>query len=331
MLTRIFCLTAALVLLSSHSLADPGTRPDSHAPIGVMGEHTHKSGEWMLSYRYMRMNMDGNRIDDSRVSDSRVLEDFIATPTQMSMEMHMLGAMYAPNDDLTLMIMLPYVRKEMDHINRMGRRFSTESEGIGDISLSGIYTLYRQQHRQLMLNLGISLPTGSTDERDDTPVRDDAKLPYPMQLGSGTYDLISGLTYRNQFGHYSWGSQVKATLRTGRNDEGYRLGHKYQLNYWLARTLNAQTSISARLSAERVENIRGLDPELNPAFIPTADPDLRAGDTLSLLLGVNLLAPTGYFKGHRLALELGAPLYQNLDGPQLETDFTLTLGWQKAF
>lgn len=38
-----------------------GARPDGHAPIGVMGDHTHKTGEWMFSYRYMQMHMDGNR------------------------------------------------------------------------------------------------------------------------------------------------------------------------------------------------------------------------------------------------------------------------------
>ena len=34
-------------------------RADGHAPIGVMGDHLHKRGEWMLSYRFMRMNMEG--------------------------------------------------------------------------------------------------------------------------------------------------------------------------------------------------------------------------------------------------------------------------------
>jgi hypothetical protein len=34
---------------------------------------------------------------------------------------------------------------------------------------------------------------------------------------------------------------------------------------------------------------------------------------------------------HRLALELGAPIYQDLNGPQMETDWMLTVGWQKAF
>jgi hypothetical protein len=39
----------------------------------------------------------------------------------------------------------------------------------------------------------------------------------------------------------------------------------------------------------------------------------------------------GPLHGHRFALELGRPVYQDLDGPQLENDWLLTVGWQLAF
>ena len=38
-----------------------GGGASSHAPIGVMGEHMHKKGEYMLSYRFSHMQMKGNR------------------------------------------------------------------------------------------------------------------------------------------------------------------------------------------------------------------------------------------------------------------------------
>jgi len=38
----------------------------------------------------------------------------------------------------------------------------------------------------------------------------------------------------------------------------------------------------------------------------------------------------GWFEGQRIAAEFGAPVYQNLDGPQLQTDWTVTVGWQLA-
>ncbi len=40
----------------------------------------------------------------------------------MDMEMHMLGVMYAPSDDVTLMAMVPFVRLDMDHRTRTGAR-----------------------------------------------------------------------------------------------------------------------------------------------------------------------------------------------------------------
>jgi hypothetical protein len=30
-----------------------------------------------------------------------------------------------------------------------------------------------------------------------------------------------------------------------------------------------------------------------------------------------------------LAAEVGVPVYQDLNGPQLETDWTFSIGWQK--
>ena len=33
--------------------------PNDHTPIGIMGKHTHKADEWMSSYSYGFMRMDG--------------------------------------------------------------------------------------------------------------------------------------------------------------------------------------------------------------------------------------------------------------------------------
>ena len=44
------------------SLADEISLPDDHAPIGVMGDHTHKAGKWMVPYHYGLMKSDGHYI-----------------------------------------------------------------------------------------------------------------------------------------------------------------------------------------------------------------------------------------------------------------------------
>jgi hypothetical protein len=60
--------------------------------------------------------------------------------------------------------------------------------------------------------------------------------------------------------------------------------------------------------------------------VPTADPDLRAGTILEAGFGVNLYVPK--WRAFRVAAEVLAPLVRDLDGPQLETDWTLVLGVQ---
>ena len=326
-------LAASLAaLLATPGLAGSGgSRPDDHAPIGVMGDHLHHAGEWMLSYRYARMRMSGNRDDTRRVSVGAVRTEygFPVVPPDMDMEIHVPGVMWAPSDAVTLMAMLPFIRLEMRHSTPTGS-FTTHSNGIGDAKVSGLIRLYDGEHHRIHLNAGLSLPTGSVSRKDDTPMGRQ-RLPYPMQLGSGTWDLLPGLTYSGSRDGLSWGGQLRSTLRTGKNDEGYRLGNVWGLTAWIARPWLEAFSTSLRLDWQQWYDIHGDDDALMPGLVPTADPDRRAGRRLEALLGVNLLGTGGAARGHRLALEVGYPLYQNLDGPQLESDWRFSVGWQRAF
>ena len=101
--------------------------------IDVLGTHTHLAGEWMVGYHFMGMSMTGNMDGTRSVSSSEVLQSFLVAPTDMRMEMYMFHLMYAPSDDLTLMAMAPYVHLSMDHVTRTGGRFTTDSEGLGDV------------------------------------------------------------------------------------------------------------------------------------------------------------------------------------------------------
>ena len=295
-------------------------------PIGVKGGTTHHAGKWMFSYRYMYMGMEGNRNGTDSVSTEEVLRDYMVSPTEMSMQMHMLGIMYGATSNLTLMAMAPYVRLEMDHVTRMGGKFTTKTDGLGDLKLSALYLLPNPGKHTFHVNAGISFPTGSVDEKGDTPAGPDQKLPYPMQLGSGTYDLLAGLTYRGLTGAWQWGGQAAAVFRIGENKEDYTLGNRFQATGWLTRLLGGGFSASARLDWNWWDDIDGADPELNPAVVPTADPDLRGGNRIDALLGLNFVHGQ-----HSLAVEGGVPIYQDLHGPQLETDWLITAGYQLAF
>lgn len=306
-------------------------RPDGRAPAGVMGDHIVMKGAFSIAYSAMRMEMDGSRSGTDRLSDAEVLAAFPVTPTRMTMDMHMLAAMYGWSNELSLMVMAPYLDISMPHVTRTGVRFTTRSKGIGDVSLSGIYRLLRAGNHELLANAGISLPTGSIDKTDATPAGPDRPLPYVMQPGSGTFDLLPGITYRGHNEMFSWGGQAGAALRLGRNDADYSLGDRYRVGLWGARRWNDWFSSSLRVNFESTGNVDGADARLNPAMVPTAAANLRGGDRLDLLAGVNFIGAAGVLKGQRLFAEFGVPVYQNLDGPQLETDWIATLGFQLRF
>lgn len=313
-------------------------RPDSHAPIGVMGDHTHNKGEFMFTYRYMRMFMNGNRDGTNNVSASNVLGSYVVTPLQMTTQMHMFSAMYGLNDTVTLMAMLPYVMKSMDHRNRAGVKFTTNASGFGDTKLGALWRLYAFEtpsigaHR-FHLNTGVSLPTGDINPTDNTPLGNNSLLPYPMRLGSGTVDLLPGLTYTGVLNDVTWGFQALGTVRLGENQQGYTEGNRYQINSWGAYRWVEWVSTSVRFNWQQWGNIRGRDRQLQTTIGPnnlvqTADPNLQGGKRLDLMGGFNILFPEFMGLENHLNVEAGAPIYQNLDGPQLKQSWSFWAGWQ---
>lgn len=321
---------ALVACLCSPALTADQSLPDEHAPIAVMGDHIHEKGEWMFSYRYMLMRMEDNRDGTDRLDESEVLRsgtgDYQVAPTEMDMTMHMLGVMYAPSDNLTLMAMIPYVENDMDHVTAMGGAFTTRSSDLGDISLTALSTF----ENGVLWKVGLSFPTGDQDQRDLTPMGRSV-LPYPMQIGSGTYDLTLGIGQTVIRDSDSWGFQLQGVYRFGENDDDYTLGNRVDASVWYAYRLNHNWSVSARGVYQHQANIDGGDPRyamaLSTNLVPTVDPDLRGGERLDIAIGVNWQ----HASGHRLAFEYQVPAWQDLDGPQLETDSVLTVGWQKAF
>jgi hypothetical protein len=313
-----------------------------HAPIGVMGDHIHARGEWMLSYRYMRMDMSPNLVGSDEVSASEIVAspgpyEYMVSPVEMDMNMHMFGLMYAPFDKVTLMAMIPFITKSMDHVTRPGGAFTTESQGVGDLKLSVLYQPWKNEHHSVHFQLGFSSPTGSIDETDVTPMSGGAavQMPYPMQIGSGTFGLLFGGTYNGHRGRVSWGGQVSAVVWLGTNDNDYRLGDEYEITSWAAYNITAWASGSFRIAWAQNFNIDGADPALNPMMVPTADPNLRAGRHLDALFGLNLdpsaVRWLGFMGGTLIGVEGGLPMYQNLDGPQLGEAWQITAGIQYAF
>jgi len=317
---------------TGHGHHSVGQHHSEHAlaPIGVMGDHVHAAGSWMLSYRYMFMAMDGNREGTHSLSPDEVLEDFMVSPTKMSRQMHMLGAMWAPSNLATLSVMIPYFDQEMEHVTRMGGAFTTETKGFGDLRATVLFPLIGQGHHSTHFNFGLSIPIGSIDEKGQTPAGY-AQLPYPMQTGTGTFDIVPGVTYTGHEADWFWGAQARGTFRLGENDNEYTLGNVADLTAWSGYRWSEMFGNSLRVELQDWGRVDGADPNLNPMMVPTADPAIRAGTRVDIALGMELRGAGTTLEGHRLALEFVLPIHQDLDGPQLESDAMLTAGWQKIW
>jgi hypothetical protein len=327
----VLAITALLKPAMADANHQPGIPAAEHGPIGVMQGHMHDKGEWMLSYRYMHMDMGGNRIGSQSITTEETLDQFMVAPTDMKMDMHMLGAMYGISDRVTAMVMVPHIKKSMDHVTRMGGQFNTSTDGVGDIKVSTMISLVKQPNHRLHAMIGVSLPTGAIGERAAIPINPDAQLPYPMQLGSGTWDISPGITYTGTSEQFYWGSQASAVIRTGTNNRQYSLGNQVQLTAWTMFRLTPAFDVGLRATYTHWGNVDGADPELMPMLVQTADPALQGGNRIDLTLALNFQVQNGALKGHRLAAEITRPVYQNLNGPQMEQNWSLIIGWQKAF
>jgi len=255
-------------------------------------------------------------------------------PETMNMEMHMFSAMYGVTDSISLMIMTAYVEKEMRMITFAGMSGTTplattvgNTEGIGDTVLALGFRLWQGHGNKVNANLGVSVPTGSIEEEGRMVMPNGMSMrrrsAYGMQLGTGTYDFVPMLTWLGNSGDLAWGAQYRGRIALeDENDEGYRWGNVHEVTAWLSYLLTPALSGTARLSASTQDRIHGQDPLIGGPFQGTY-PEFYGGERIEAFLGLNGHMPLGHGSMLRVGFEAGVPLYQNLNGPQLERDWSL--------
>ena len=306
-------------------------RPDTHALAGLMGDHPHQTGEVMAEYKFMHMSMDDNRVGRDVVSDmaahTATGTTFMVVPTRMDMSMHMVHMMYAPSDEVTLYLMPKWTSVTMDHRRMDGTTFRTHNEGFDDMAAGALWLLDRDDGTEWIANLGFSVPTGDLNNMTNRAMPPmETLLPYPMRLGSGTFNARPGLTYKTLWEDSSAGFQFQADLPIGRNYRGYSVGNVYQLTGWYSKLLTERFSTSVRIEGLMRENFDGIDGEL-AVTAPMARTDMRGGDSVNLGLGLVWTLEDA----SRLNFEWVKPIAQDLDGVGLETDFRFFVSWSKAW
>ena len=281
----------------------------------------------MVSYRVMHMGMTDLQQGLSTINDETVQTSYTMTPQDMTMTMHMMSIMHGISNDLTIMMMVPYSFKTMNTVSQHGNTISSmTSEGLNDIQVSGLWRMHHGAHHQVLINTGISLPFGNTSISNNS----NQHMPYGMQQGSGTVDILVGSTATAQFNHYTYGAQFNSTLRFGKNRHDYSLGNHYQLSAWLQTVLSPDISTSIRGTTTMVANIDGQDStvtndmkNMNPLY------NRHQGHiTSDLALGINYMPIS--LPGTRIAGELRIPIFYYTNSIQLAEDYTVSLGIQHS-
>jgi len=321
------CVLNIYAIQAQNDIQWSSNRPDGHGPISIMGDHTHSKGEWMISYRFMNMTSDGLIQNRSKIAEQKVLEKFMMSPREMEMKMHMFGLMYAVNNKLTLMSMLPIVSKEMTGVNRMGMIMNNSVKGIGDMKASALYNISSKNRLNIIGQLGLSLPTGSIDKQN----MNDLILPYGMQLGNGSFGVFTGIVLNKQFDYFSIGFQSKYDFQLSENAQNYKRESVFSASTWFAYKISKFFSISLSGHSTNKGSLKGKDRRMNEMMSPPSNTANYGGSLLIYGLGTNFYIPEVVLKNVRVQVEVLNPIAQNPDGIQLETNAKGIIGIQYSW
>jgi len=150
------------------------------------------------------------------------------------LQTYTLDLNYGLTERFGLEVTVPYVRTRHRHLDELGEANAGAGNpllftdnGIGDIRLTAKYNLLPTLRSMLVMGVGVSLPTGDYNARDQFG----GLMEPTVQAGRGATGLIGSVyqTYEviphrlNQFSFASY-------RHTFRNSDGYQFGDEYLLN-----------------------------------------------------------------------------------------------------
>jgi hypothetical protein len=334
---------SVLVFTTPSNAADGMLRPDDHAPAGIMYDHVHKAGEFMIGYRYIYDHSGSTMLKGTdEVSDSVLAAaGFSSAPDKMTMRMHMLDIMYAPTDWVTLMVMPMYMSMDMSmrdvagatgggHSGHGGGHTGPHSHGtsgFSDTILAALFRLHESDQDRLIFTAGMSAPTGSVSEKGS----DGRFTHYMMQPSSGTWNALPSITYTSREGAFGWGTQLGAVYRFQQtNESGFRFGNRFHATAWASYSVTDWLSASLRGIYVSQGAIEG---HYNGPHNHSSPPDLQGnygGRFFDVGFGVNTVVPEGTLAGIRVGVEWLQPVSHNFNGFQQQRTGTFFFTMSKA-
>ncbi len=223
-----------------------------------------KPPKYFLTYSYYKYDLQGTNSANTRIYK------FDAS----TVDLNMVTATWLYSPQWTLLAFVPYVKNMVETVynpvpgsSAPGNNFKTRdyTEGLGDVRLMGVTPLVADVNNLLLADISVTIPTGSVNEYfTSVPTQ---RAAYNMQLGSGTPDLIVGATYSYTLSKWVNSARGQATVRGGRNQNGWALGNefitalgsKYQFNKYVeagvAGNYKARDAVQGRDDKYELHNV----------------------------------------------------------------------------
>ena len=305
-------------------------RPDGHAPAGVKADYLLGWGNLYVGFRYFTEQYRGTLVGTQPISDLEVLDFFTVAPLELDRSIAEAEVRFGLLPFLTVEGSVPFIRNEMLSETDL-LFFESSSQVIGDISLRGLVDLLDMDGYRLTGHFGVSVPFGNLGKRGTTSVVARGVLPFAMQGGSGTWDILAGGTFLAQNETSSIGAQINSVTRFMTNGKGYRLGDRIDFSIWGAYNLSGWASVSLRGFYENWGDITGSDFRTDGLVDPGANQFAQGGERVVIPFGLNIYLREGMAAGHRLSIEFYYPVHEDLNGPQLSVNSALVASWQTIF
>ncbi len=324
---------AGVMALPAHAQDHMWTsaRPDAVQASGIVGDMVLPSGAFDLQYTFSQENFSGVQFGTTEIPFVNVLEIYESSPFQRRNRVHRLNLAYGLTGNLTVRVAGAFAEYSRDVLDQDLFLFATENDGLTDLEVEAMLTAYNTDALRSHLSLGVEVPLGSTDEVGVNAIDGTAILPYRMQLGTGSYAIVPGVTAQVQNEHGTVGAQVKARLRVNDNDRDYRWGDDVTANIWAALHLNEVIAMHTGVRAYREGSIEGFDAAMDPSRDPGEDVFLSAGTKVVIPLGINFRLTEGVLAGNTFGFEFLWPVHQDYENFRLTAERGFNITWRRTF
>ena len=219
-------------------------------------------------------------------------------------------------------VSVPWVYRRHETLSG-AERITRKTDGVGDISLLGKYRIYTRDEvgvtSRLSVISGLDLPSGRTADEDAR-----GKLPRTLQAGSGAVDGILGLAFTHQTLDDEWDTNLTYQWNNRANDFEFGDVLKYTVAYqkrvlpWVLPEEGMYQQLNLILELNGEWQQKHEDPNGTVAD--------SGGHTIYVSPGLQLAS-----KRFVAETSIQLPVVQDLNGSQVETDYTVIASLRFTF